>query len=351
MDPRFLIKTHTGALRPGNYSLLIAKCTFPNKGAYPENVARKLSQFLGESVAKYTLVAATAKHRGFGFLMENMIWSSKGHVINAVLKHLGKDSDNVQDYLALSTMEKIAYLRYFLETEGALILALSKRFMEKGALSYAYLKDNIQNIFEEIYESYIDMAPDLRSRVRIKEMLLETKRRKRSVERVYDPGTLPHKIRPHVEALLDLGLIVEKREPSTYYLPALCGGTTPLAVLWQKLGGFRRMEEVFSNDGYFPLIAEMFNITAIPFLVHMHGDELRRALFYGYSMMRDNVTGMADIDALVHWSCIKLLCDQSILVARRDIQHLLTAMRESDPSSARYHVDGKGRISYLILKS
>ena len=351
MLPRFIIKTHTEALRPGNYSILIAKCTFPNKSLYPENVEKKLSEFLGKSIAKYTLLTATNKNRGFGFLLDNMIWNWRGHVINAVLKYIGKCSEDKNDYLNLTKMEKITYLKYFLETEGALILKLSENFVNKNEITYSYLKDNIQKIFEEIYEGYLNIAPDFRTKIKIKEMIKEMRRRMKSKECLYQPSTLAHKIKPHIQALEDLGLLYkEVQNQEEIYKPLIKNGVSPFSVFFDKLSNFEKMEQIFSNDRYFELIAEALNLETVRYSPETHKEILIQTFTWGYRVMKDKTTGMADIDALIDWSRIKLLSEENILIARKDIEEYLHNLRKTDPSSIRYHVDGRGRIAYLILE-
>lgn len=358
MLPRFIIKTHTEALRPGNYSILITKCTFPDKGAYPEQVGKKLTEFFPSkrgnkvsSIAKYSILAATSKNRGFGFLLDNMIWSWKGHVINSVLRFIDKHSEDKNIYLELSKIEQIAYLRYFLETEGALILKLAERFRDNEEITYSYLKGDIQKIFEEIYEGYIDIAPDFRYRIRIREMFKETQRRMKSRKHVYDQSTLAHKIKPHIQALSDLGLLsIENQNQNEIYKPTIRNEVSPISVLYEKLSNFKKMEEIFLNEGYCSLIAEVLNLSTIRYSPKTHKEILKQTFTWGYEVMRNKVTGMADIDALVDWSCIKLLSEENILANRKDIEEFLNEMRKVNPLSVRYHVDGKGRIAYLILE-
>jgi len=58
---------------------------------------------------------------------------------------------------------------------------------------------------------------------------------------------------------------------------------------------------------------------------------------------------MADIDALVEWSCIKMLSEHNVLVERRHIEDLFNRIRKEHPSNIQYHVDGKGRVAYLVF--
>lgn len=362
MELRFIMKTHTGALRPGNYSILISKCTYPDRGAYPEMVAKSLESSLRglpsegieleekrgkKSIAEYTVRLAGRKNRGFGFLLDNMIWSWKGHVINTVLSYLNKNTrEDVGVFFPdeLPKLEQIAYLRYFLETEGALILKIAERISEEGETSYSYLKDNIQGIFLEIYEGYIDASPDFRTRVRVREMLKEMQKQMKSREKTYRKSTLPHKIKPHIQALKDLGIlsIEERKDDEIYKSAALC-------TLFKELSDIPQMETTFSNYAYFRLIADALNLKPNEYHVYKHKELVEEAVHYGYSVMKDKATGMVDIDALVDWCCIKMLAQDNILIWKQDVERFFDEMRKQDPASIRYHVNGKGRIAYLIL--
>lgn len=380
MQPRFILKTHTEALRPGNYSILIEKCTSPYGGLYPENVEKKLSKFLSKSVAKYTVLNSTKKNRGFGFLLDNMMWSWKGHVINSIIlnsnkmdrinkseeeleflrkKYLNKKERerkrkkilNNNKVFDLDKIEKITYLRYFLETEGALFLKLAEQLKNKKEISYSYLKDEIQKIFKEIFEGYIRIAHDFRSRIKIREMLKKTQIQMKNKNHGYASGTLPHKIKPHIQALYDLGLLyMVKDGREEIYKPSMYNGVSPLDILLEKLENFKKMEKIFSNNGYFSLIAKILNLNPVKYSPKIYKEQLKKTFISGYEIMKNKITGMAYIEALINWSCIKLLSEENVLVNRKDIEEFLKEMRKINPSSVRYHVDGKGRIAYLILE-
>jgi len=352
VEPRFIIKTHTEALRPGNYSVLIAKCTFPDESANPETVEKRLTQFFpstkGEkvsSIARYTVLTATLKNRGFGFLLDNMIWSWKGHVINTVLCHLGKsDRNDLSTFNELTNIERICYLRFFLETEGAIFLKLAERFCSTGEMPYQYLKDNIQDIFREIYQEYIDIAPDFRTRSRIKEMFGEMKSK-----RPYNDSTLTHKIKPHIQALADLGILyINKTDREYKFSPVSVGSASSFSIIYSRLKSIQNMESIFLNNEYFPLIAELYSLMPTPYGEN-YRDVLLETVSYGYRVMHNKITRMADIDALVEWCCIKMLADHNILVERRHIDDLFSSIRKEHPSSIQYHLDGKGRIAYMIF--
>ena len=100
-----------------------------------------------------------------------MIWTSKAQTINVMLHYLGKNEiDNFDELRITSKIEKICYLRFFLETEGSLFLELANRYYEKKEIKYTELKNSIKNIFETITNNYLDLAFDFREQVRIREL-------------------------------------------------------------------------------------------------------------------------------------------------------------------------------------
>jgi len=270
-------------------------------------------------------------------------------VINTVLHHLGKtDSNGVSTFTELSNIERVCYLRFFLETEGAVLLKLAERFCETGGMSYQYLKENIQDMIEGIYEEYIDIAPDFRVRSRIKKLLDEMKRQMRSKER-YDDSTVGHKIKPNLQALADVGILSVDRTNVEYkFSPVSVGTTSSLSIIYDRLKTMQNMENMFLNNEYFPLIAELYSLTPSPYGEN-YRDLLIETISYGYKSMRNKITRMADIDAIVEWCCIKMLSEHNVLVQRQDLDGLFNRIRKERPSSIQYHLDGRGRIAYMIF--
>ena len=348
MQARFIAKTHTEALRPGNYSILIAKCTYPDQGAYPEQVEKRLTEIISsKSVAKFTVLTATSKNRGFGFLRDNMIWSWKGYVIYTALKFLNKVSiEDPNVFFDLSRLEQVMFLRFFLETEGAMILKLAERAIQTGYIAYSFLKTDIQNIFAEIYNGYLDIAPDFRTRTRLRESQNQLKARNEK----YGSGTIAHKVKPHLQALVDLGVLeLESIDKDEVYRMLDYNNVRPLEKFHEAIGNFSNLEEIVLKDEYYRVIAEAVNLNPVAYTRPIHEDLLKQSLIYGYVEMRNGVTGMADIESLMTWSRIHLLSEEKILASRSDIERFFGEMRREDPSSIRYHVDGKGNIAYMII--
>lgn len=367
METRFIIKTHTRSLRPGNFSILISKCTCPDRSLPSEAVSKRLAEFLKtlykneketklarkeptyRSVAANTLLVAQKRY--FGFLQDNMIWSWKGHVISSVLSYLSKDKiseDSVNCLFDLTKLEKVTYLKYFLETDGALILEIAKKINKKGQISYSELAQNIQDIFEKIYEEYRNIAVDFRQKIRIKQRFKEMHKQMKG--KSYKSSTLPHKVKPIIEALKDMGvLVIKKNKDEEFYESETYKGISATKGIVQELQDFQTMKKVFDEYRYFYVIAKILNLAPTHYNLELHGKLLWETLLDGYLRMKDKVYGLADIDALVDWCCSKMLSEDNILVKKDDIVQFLDDIRRKDSSSIRYHVNGKGRIAYLIL--
>lgn len=350
---RFISKTHTGALRPGNFSVLINRCTYPDRTLARKTVVKRMITALGEnskSIAEFVSLLAGSNNRGFEFVRDNMTWSWKGHVINVVLTYVGKnDTNNISNLYELTQIEKVTYVRYFLETEGALILKIAELIKGREGIDYITLSGKIQSLFRSICEDYINLSYDPMARRKIKTILQEMQRQIKSRDGGYDRGTLPHKVIPHMEALKDLGLIdSSKQGDKIIYKSAISYDAPVLEKLIECLKGISNMERAFEEYGYYRIISRMFNLKPLQF-DNSYDSLLCESINYCYAIVADKLTGIADIDAIVDWCCIKMLSEDNILISKDDVLQYLSKLRNKKPSSIRYHLDGKGNIAYLVL--
>lgn len=344
MNPRFIMKTHTESLRPRNFSMLISTCTYSDQSALSEIVIKRLSEWLDKSVAKFTVLLSTEKNRGFGFLNDNMTWSWKGHVINLALIQSNKSGVDSILKEELTKVEKLCHLRFFLETEGALILKFAEILKNKGELAYSYLKDNIQNIFKEIIENYIDIVPDMRTRLKLKDFQSQMKKDK------YDESTIAHKIKPHLQALCDLGILVTtKRNNEEIYVPEFLDGNSTFSTLITEIGNLENLEKAFSNYDYFSMLSKIYNLHPQDYSTEIHINLFSNIFSFAYDKMKNKVSGLADIEALINWCCIAMLSEHNILARKEDVGKLIDKFRNESPSKINLHVDGKGNIAYVVF--
>jgi len=347
MEPRFLIKTHAQVCAPGIFSILICKCTYPDKSAYPDVVAGRLADIYKrqsrafKAAAKFAVLMALR----FGFLRDNMTWTWKGQVLNAVLQKVGKAAnDDIESFETdYSLPERLAFLRYYLETEGAIILQIAKRVAERGELKKKDLFQEIRSIFEEIYEGYLALHASSRGRKDLKDKVRRIKADS------YNEGTLPHKVIPHIQPLVYLGVLERCGNGEEVYRPVSLGELSTVEVLVQELKDFRVMETRFSSSDYFAVVSRLTSPNAVRYQESAHSLMLRNSLILGYSYMRSPTTGMVSIDSLLDWSCIDMLADHNIEVTRAQVQSYLDGQYKNCPSSLRFHVDYRGKPAYVIL--
>jgi len=349
MEPRLIIKTHSEVSKPGLFSILISKCSYADKSSYPEVVSKRLYELYGENGQPFNKLAAkfvVIMAQRFGFLRKNMIWDWRGHVIHGALQYLNKaENENINLFLELTKLEKIIYLKYYLETDGAVILQLAKRIKEYNEINRDGLSKSIHLLFREIYEGYIAMSSNFQKRIELKERL------KKIPQKGYDQKTVQHKVRPHIYPLIYLGILSnpEIKNGNEIYKAAGYNKLSTIELLLQELNDFQIMEKRFDDYEYFSIISKVLNLKSINFSVELHSNILRKTIIKGYSLLKENVTRMAYIDALVDWCCAKMLSEDNILISNQSICNFIEQIWRERPQSVRYHVDYRGRKSYVIL--
>ena len=123
-----------------------------------------------------------------------------------------------------------------------------------------------------------------------------------------------------------------------------------LERLSERLTDIYTLENICRDYAYFQLIVDAFDLKPELYNELKHKSVVRDTIYTGYSIMKEGVTGTASINALIDWTCIKMLAQDNVYITHQDVQLYLDTTRKNDPSSIRYHVDGRGRIAYLILQ-
>lgn len=349
MEPRIVIKTHSKVSNPGIFSILICKCSYPNKSSYPEIVSKRLYELYEKREEGFKLAAkfAVIMAQRFEFLKENMTWDWRGHVIDGVLQYLNKvENENINSFLELTKLEKVIYLKYYLEADGAVILQLAKQIKEHGEISRNKLSKTIHLLFQEIYEGYIELSNDFQKRIELKERL-----RKIPKEKGYDQDTVQHKLRPHIQPLIDLGILLnpEIKNGDEVYKPTVYNKSSAVEVFLEELKDFKVMEKRFDNNEYFQIVSKVLNLKPVNFNVESHAGLLKESIINGYPLLKENVTQMAHIDALADWCCAKMLAENNVLIEKQSVCNFIENIWRENPQSVRYHVDYRGRKSYVIL--
>jgi len=200
--------------------------------AQPGKAAGRLNSQLQGSVIKLNPAAAKSVVQmavKLGLLNENFFWSWKGHVINILCE---KEKIQSGSFLELDFAEKIAYLKYYLEADGAMLLTLGEQILENPpgiTTKDLFEKPFVDAALRKIFRSYHELTGDLGSRTELRQKLV------RLEARPLKPYTRRHKILPRLIPLEDLGFLVrEMTSEGETFLPASAPKTflrSPLSML------------------------------------------------------------------------------------------------------------------------
>ena len=371
-QPRFISGhaiPHYAGSRPGLFSALVKSCTHPTSSAYLDSVAEKLlQQFKGVplvtlaqpgkagdksslrlqgSVIKLNPAAAKSVVQmavKLGLLNENFFWSWKGHVINIMCE---KEKSQSGSFLELDFAEKIAYLKYYLEADGAMLLTLGEQILENpaGISTKDLFEEPIVDVaFRKIVRSYLEKTGDLGSRTELRHKLvrLEAKR--------YNSNTRRHKILPRLIPLEDLGLLVrEMTSGGETFVPAKRDAKIPLKILVSGLRNIETMEQQFMRGEYFAIIANTLCDNVKVLSLDEHETLLSKEVAYVYVKLQDTGTAVYSLDAIADVACTRLLANCAILASPEQVVELLQRLQKDRPYDVRFHVDRQGRPAYLIL--
>ncbi len=346
MQPRFLIKTHGQVRNPRIFSLLVTSCTYPDRALRPERVAACLSDAVSHTGKPFRAAArfAVLMAKDLGFLNSNMAWAPNGYVLHTVLAKCGKTEQQTKSVLDLpyTPHERIAFLRYYLEADGAILWAIMKRVDECDALPLNELSATLQDIVVDLYRQHLNQMHMSRHRERIKR---EASRL--SMDR-WSKGTIPHKMWPHVQPLIDLGILDLSESRA---LRSTNGVNGPVVHSFIKqLDSLSVLETNFNQYRFFEIIANHLGTNSIPIDIELHGDELEQSLTEGYATMKNHTTGMVYVNALCDWVCIDLLASNAIVMERNDVRNYLRQIYRRQSGRIRFEVDFRGQPAFVVFQ-
>jgi len=343
---RLLLKTHYQAARPGLFSVLISKCASPRESRAKWLLARRLeenwppSDRPGKRGAAAKCLVYLAQ-RSFGFLAESGIWDWRGRVINALCTY--SQARTLDSLLALTTEERVVYLKYYLDADGAALLEMGREVLSAGSIAETTLGKQVEEVFLRIWKAYLTIESDVRDRVRVR----------RNVDRVsihpYEDRTRIHKVRPHLQALADFGLLdIEATPEGITYHAARNQGPEPLQRLMDSLVDTRSMEYRLQKEEHFAIAAEVLALEP-PDPGAPDGDRARAAIYSAYRDLVDSGSGLASINAIIDTSCARLLATHGDCPAPRAIRAMLDDLRRERPRDVRFNVDWYGEKAYVSL--
>ena len=278
------------------------------------------------------------------FLTQNLFWDQKGYVVHLLTN--AKSRPPGDDYLNLSTVEKLIYLKYYLEADGGVILGLCKSLLERGELTRTELLSTplIDEIFIDVWESYRLLSTDLRQKVALREKVRKIR------TNPYTRKTRIHKALAHVEPLVDLGLAVRNQtKTEVSFTPKKGMRSSPVAVLVECLGDIPNLERLFSEDKQFLISSDIYELSCQPFSQAQLSEQLRELILKTYSLLQTSPSGLVPIFVISDVACSKMLADHRVLPGPDCIRDELEKMKRECPSDVHFHVDMHGRKDFVVF--
>jgi hypothetical protein len=273
-----------------------------------------------------------------------MFWDWKGHALNIIVKETPRNKP--ADYLELTFIEKILYLKYYLEADGATILEICKRLMTKGIITRQELlsTDFIDRTFINIWETYRQLTTDLRQKVKLKENIQKLRT---------DPYTFKtriHKALAHIEPLVDFDFLERKEEKNEILFIRKNGNVSPpLDRLVQELNNIQNMELRFNKFQHFEIISNIYSLKPIRYNSQIHSKLLRMEIITNYLKARTEPSRMASIALISDVVSAKLLGEKGILIEQPQIEKELERLKSEYLPDVHFHVDMRGKKAFIVI--
>lgn len=343
--PRLLLLTHQQVSRPGIFSVLISRCTSPDKSQTADRIATRLHKEWKASKSIHALCKRAAEEavlmaEGYEFLTQAGFWDWKGRVI-AELSRRPHDAQP-HEFLHLGDAERLIHLKYYLEAQGALAIPFAHLLLEKGSISEAELKR--ESLFEqwlvEAYRWALSNTSDLRERVAIRQRIREIELRKFNR---YDPDVRWHKLRPIAQPLVDFGFaVVTGREPVFGLFRDARG--CPLAILLQEISSIDKLEHLITTENLLVCVAKALGL--VPNATKAE-DKMWKILAEAYRSVRQLPTGIASITAIADICGVRALTDYNRWLPPCQVLQLLEQLQKR--GGARFYFDRSGKKANVTL--
>ena len=358
---RFIRSTHYQVGHPVYLGFLIRSCTSPVQSKTEGKVVDVLHKTLqkhGYQCSKEAAKFLVRMSRHMGLLKLNHIWTWKGSVIN----HF-ENLDDMENYYKItrisSLSKKIVYLKYYLESDGALLIHFARRILnDNGVRKYTirYTNEVVEPIFRAVIEEYLAIETNFPKRIELKNFL------KFVSNKGYQSKVRIHKAFSHLDPLVDLG-ILNFNSKSRKYLPEVSGEKNVTNVFLEQFPNASSLEGIFLfedgnqvraarlygvKSGYYERAAELYDISHDR-LSPGEREIVSEGIARIYSEVRDEVTGLASIRAIKDIVCTHLLLDHKILCEWPDVGSALKDLKKKRGVNLRFHVDRRGEVAYIVL--
>jgi hypothetical protein len=337
---RFVLSTHEQVCHPRQLSLLVRDCTSGEEKSLDQLISCLKDKIEINPRACEFLVNIALRME---IIEKNLHWASRGWVISRL--PTGKTG--------LTPEEKVAYLKYYLDTDGAFIINFLKELVqsgEEGLKMSQFLSDGgVERVFTKTAEEYMAEVFEISPRYELSKLLVLS-------EKNYSDKVRTDKFLPHIEPLVDLGFVDRERIGNFLrYAPHL-GSENGLTVdyasrLLSQFNSALSLDEVFSKTGdFFKKASVSFGLAVPKIDISKDYSILKQEIIRAYREVRDDYFRMARLGSIYDLVCIRLLfAPHHKLCEESEISQTIQRMNELSEDKIRFHVDDMGIRRYVTI--
>jgi len=396
----FIYNTHENAERAYYISAFIKKCTKPRESISMENLEILIHRKLREESKWFPI-----PKRAVPYLVQTAIelgilerdsykegyinrWGARGYVVNTCSPDI---PDGLPLDLKLLEKDRLAYLKYYLDSDGLVLLYLSKKIHEEGKIELAEMvKGNqVEQMWQAIFKESLSHVKDRRLRSEMQELLRSSRFLK---ERPRAKGkTLEHvrkqRVTPHLELLVDLGILdrippprnwkevseglrikdlKNKNQPITdsdreaaglgssekvVYRSMVEGGIERVDAFLKEFADVPTLDRVLSPDEgtYFGSASKLYSSNCLPVNLIEDYDLIQKEIIKAYELCRDDTYRLAFIDSISDIVCINLEVSARKICENRDVLGVINKMHRIAEKDVRFHRNNYGVVTFLVL--
>lgn len=386
---RFIYNTHENAERPYYVSVLLKTCTKPRESISITNLAhlahKKLRGEMGFPIPERATpyVIQTAIELGAlerDVYREGLVnrWGARGYVINAISPDIPLE---LPLDLRLLEKDRLAFLKYYLDTDGFALLYLAEKLRSEGEIILTdFVKGSqVELMWNGIIKESMSYVRDDRLRSEMRK-LLKSSRFLRGTPKAKGK-TLEHvrkqKVTPHMELLVDFDIVERSPPPMDWrdvakdlgmkdrgvkrtttatqekviYRPRLNASTNRVSTFLEKFANGKALDNILSpQEGrYFAAAAELYGLDYPKADLESDFSLIEKEVVKAYESTRDNVYRLAFTDSIKDIVCINVQVNNKRVCEPQDVWAAIEKMHRSSEKDVRYHRDNYGVITYVAL--
>jgi len=337
---RFVLNTHEQVCHPRQLSLLVKDCTSGEEKSIDQLISC-LKDKIGINPRACEFLVNLALR--MEIIEKNLHWASRGWVISRL----------PTNKTGLTPEEKVTYLKYYLDTDGAFIINFLKELVqsgEEGLKMAQFLSDGgVERVFTKTAEEYMAEVFEISPRYELSKLLL-------SSEKNYSDKVRTDKFLPHIEPLVDLGFVDRDRIGNFLRYAPHFGSENGLIVsyasrLLSQFNSALSLDEVFSKTGdFFKKASVSFGLAVHKIDISKDYSILKREIIRAYSEVRDDYFRMARLGSIYDLVCTRFLfAPHHKLCEESEISQTIQRMNELSEDKIRFHVDDMGVRRYVTI--